>query len=50
MNVNITLLTTTICAARPVDRPAGWPSETTESMEATWGDAPKAVMALALDG
>src|SRR6185295_12153739 len=37
MNVNITLLTTTTCAARPTDRPAGASGETIESMKSDLG-------------
>jgi len=40
MNVNITLLTTTTCAARPTDRVAGWSGELSEAMKATWDVSP----------
>jgi hypothetical protein len=51
MNVNITLLTTTTCAARPADRLAGASCETTESMYSTWEMNPeKADWRLALWG
>jgi hypothetical protein len=40
MNVNITLLTTTICAARPVELPADSPADAEDSMIATWDDRP----------
>src|SRR5262245_8294103 len=41
MNVNITLLTTTTCAAR-VDRPAGWSCEATEAIKRPGTYIPKA--------
>jgi hypothetical protein len=37
MNVNITLLTTTICAARPTNRLAEGPSELDDDIEAFLG-------------